>query len=95
MSSSHVRSFRHTATAIALQTMTAFNTEYMAVDKEVAQAERAASAERGKANSKAAKLQALEARVKTAQDKLDTITEYLDALYKRSVVLGMLVSCLH
>ena len=83
MSSSQLRSFRHTATVLALEVETALCDVAAAVDKEMSTTERQLEAEKKRKGVKgkpAARVKELEQKADEIRERRDNLTETLKAL---------------
>ncbi|KAK4699710.1 cohesin complex subunit SA-1/2, partial [Phenoliferia sp. Uapishka_3] len=80
LSSSKIRSFRHTATVISLFTVSSLSEVSVAVNKEFTQASRAKEAEEKKAKKDKARLKDLEKNVKGTHEKKTKVEEHLGEL---------------
>ncbi|EPQ32336.1 uncharacterized protein PFL1_00532 [Pseudozyma flocculosa PF-1] len=78
MSSSSLRSFRHTATVVALWTISAINEVNALAAKDLATATKQRDAERKKARADKSRLKELEAKVEEAKALRKKLDEYID-----------------
>lgn len=82
LSSSKIRAFRHTATVVALTTVSALNAVHVEVKKDFTQASRAREAEEKKGRKDKARLKDLAKRADTIQERQSKVEELLDLLYE-------------
>lgn len=82
LSSSKIRSFRHTATVASLITVSALCDVSVAVNKDFTQASRAKEAEEKKGRKDKARLKDLSKNVKDVHNKKTTLEEYLNELFE-------------
>ena len=83
LSSSKIRSFRHTATVVSLMIVSALCEVSVSVNKDFAQASRAKEAEEKKGRKDKARLKDLTKNVTDIHDKKTQLEEYLDDMFNR------------
>lgn len=91
LSGSQIRSFRHTATVVALDVETALCQAAAAVDKEVEVVSRQREGERKKANRSKPREQELEAKAKEINERRTKLKEYLKDIFNACVPFPLVI----